>query len=216
MQRCRRERAETVCKDRAAMKAAGAFPESLVRLGTASQENDPERRQMNARRRAPVMIATIATGVGLSVGAFQLGQRIELTRIQATFERTAGERIAAVEARLLATIGSLRALSSFFEATGEVSPDQFRKFVSPLLNAYAGVQAFEWVPLVSADHIANRRVPSLSATESISTPHSPSRSISARCGKRWSRRANCNWLRYSLGPEWQAKDKAAPDCRWRF
>lgn len=99
------------------------------------------------------MIATIATGVGLSVGAFQLGQRIELTRIQATFERTAGERIAAVEARLLATIGSLRALSSFFEATGEVSPDQFRKFVSPLLNAYAGVQAFEWVPLVSADHI---------------------------------------------------------------
>lgn len=107
----------------------------------------------NARARPRLRLAVIVVlvlGAVASLLAYHLGLGFERTRIQATFERTAGDRIAAVQSRISSTIGSLRALASLFEATGEVDAGQFRRFVSPLLLAYPGVQAYEWVPLVSA------------------------------------------------------------------
>ena len=97
------------------------------------------------------MATVVLLGVIASLLAFRLGLQMEAERIQASFERTAGERVAAVEARLLSTVGSLRSLASFFETTGDVPAEKFRSFVSPLLSAYAGVQAMEWVPLVTAE-----------------------------------------------------------------
>ncbi len=113
-------------------------------------DNSPAPRWGKSSLRAPMMVAIVVAGFVCSVGAYLLGQKAEETRIQASLEHAAGERIAAVETRLLATIGSLRALASLFEAAGEVSPDQFRRFVSPLLTANAGIQAFEWAPQVEA------------------------------------------------------------------
>ncbi len=120
-----------------------------------SQEGDPrhgvKRRRINTARRRPMMFAVVAAGLVLSLLAFRVGQQAETTRIQASFERTASERVAAVEARLLATVGTLHSLASFFETTGDVAPEKFTSFVTPLLSATAGVQAYEWVPLVTSD-----------------------------------------------------------------
>ena len=113
-----------------------------------------EKRRIDVKSRAPMMIATLVVGLVLSLLAFRYGRQAEETRIQASFERAASERIVAVEARLLSTIGSLHSLASFFETEGEVSPEKFRRFVSPLLSAYAGVQAFEWAPFVTGDQRA--------------------------------------------------------------
>lgn len=96
------------------------------------------------------VLLVLVLGAAASLLAYYVGLGYERTRTQASFERTAGERIATVQAKISSTIGSLRALASFFEATGDVGPDQFRRFVSPLLSAFPGVQAYEWVPLVPA------------------------------------------------------------------
>jgi len=109
------------------------------------------RRGINTSRRRPVMFGVVAAGLVLSLLAFRVGQRVETTRIQASFERAAGERVATVEARLLATVGTLHSLASFFETLGDVAPEKFTSFVKPLLAATAGVQAYEWVPLVTSD-----------------------------------------------------------------
>ncbi len=106
------------------------------------------RRRFNTKLRGPVMLGVIVLGVVLSFAAFRGGQQIERNRIQASFERTSGERISALQARLMTTVGSLYSLASFIATSGDVTKAQFSQFVTPLLSAYPGVQAFEWVPLV--------------------------------------------------------------------
>ncbi len=105
-------------------------------------------------RRAPALIAVVLLGLVSGLFAYRTGESAENARIQAAFERVAGERIAAVEARLLATIGSLHSLASFFNAINEPTAEKFQRFVRPLLDAYPGVQAFEWVPAVEAKNRA--------------------------------------------------------------
>ncbi len=123
--------------------------------GEGEAKSEPQSGRIDRKRRGAVLLAVVAAGLVLSAVAFRVGREAETTRIQASFERTAGERVATVEARLLATVGSLRSLASFFETTGDVAPEKFTSFVTPLLSATAGVQAYEWVPLVSADERAH-------------------------------------------------------------
>ena len=116
-----------------------------------------EKRAPRTRPRIAVILVFLA-GALASVVAYRVGLSFEDARIQASFERNAGERIAGVQSRISSTTGSLRALASFFEASGVVEPEQFGRFVSPLLSAYPGVQAYEWVPLVAgADRAAFER-----------------------------------------------------------
>ena len=53
------------------------------------------------------MLAVVLLGAALSVAAFLFGQQVERNRVQASFERMAGERISRLEARLMMTVGSL-------------------------------------------------------------------------------------------------------------
>ncbi|MBB4196549.1 signal transduction histidine kinase/HPt (histidine-containing phosphotransfer) domain-containing protein/ActR/RegA family two-component response regulator [Rhodoblastus sphagnicola] len=99
-------------------------------------------------RRALGMFVVILVGLVAAVFAYRLGEDAQTSRIQASFERIAGERIAAVEAGLLTTIGSLRPLASFLNAAREPGPEEFQRFVAPLLASSPGIQAFEWVPVV--------------------------------------------------------------------
>ena len=116
-----------------------------VRKRAASADG---KRRINTRLRGPIMFGVVLFGIGLSFAGFREGQLAERSRVQASFERAAGERISALEARLVTTVGSLYSLASFIATAGDVSKAQFSKFVTPLLSAYPGVQAFEWAPLV--------------------------------------------------------------------
>ncbi len=100
----------------------------------------------NCRALAILVVAVI--GLAAAVIGYRIGEQAETSRIQASFERIAGQRIAAVEAGLLTTIGSLAPLASFFTAAQNPTAEKFHRFVTPLLASWPGVQAFEWVPVV--------------------------------------------------------------------
>ena len=104
--------------------------------------------RFDPKRRAPVMILVILLGLIASVFPYRLGEQSENNRVQASFERVAGERIAAVEAGLLTTIGSLQPLASFFATQQEPTAEKFHRFVTPLLSSFPGLQAFNWAPVV--------------------------------------------------------------------
>jgi len=87
-------------------------------------------------------------GMVAAVLAHRIGEQAEAGRIQASFERIAGERIAGMEAGLLTTIGSLQPLASFFVSLNEPTAEKFRRFVTPLLASHPEVQGFGWNPAV--------------------------------------------------------------------
>ncbi|OCX29169.1 MULTISPECIES: CHASE domain-containing protein [Bradyrhizobium] len=105
-------------------------------------------RTVVSRRPRIQVLVILVVGFGASLLAYNVGVNFDNARARASFERAAGDRIAAVHSSISSTIGSLRALASFFEATGDVTDEQFRRFVSPLLAVHPGVQAYEWVPRV--------------------------------------------------------------------
>jgi len=98
--------------------------------------------------RALALFVVILVGLVSSAFVYRVGEQAETSRIQASFERIAGERIAAVEAGLLTTIGTLLPLASFFVSLNEPTAEKFRRFVTPLLAAHPEVQGFGWNPVV--------------------------------------------------------------------
>lgn len=104
-------------------------------------------RLVDPKRRAPAMIVVILLGLIAAVFVYRLGDQAESNRVQASFERIAGERIAAVESGLLTTVSSLQPLASFI-ALENPTADEYHRFVAPLLASQPGVQAFNWAPVV--------------------------------------------------------------------
>jgi signal transduction histidine kinase/HPt (histidine-containing phosphotransfer) domain-containing protein/ActR/RegA family two-component response regulator len=94
------------------------------------------------------MIVVILLGLVAAVFVYRVGEQSENNRVQVSFERVAGERIAAVEAGLLTTISSLQPLASFFTTQQDPTAEKFHRFVTPLLSSFPGLQAFNWAPLV--------------------------------------------------------------------
>ena len=113
-------------------------------------DNAPCSARNNSRsvqKRALAIFVVVFVGMVTAVFAYRLREQ-QTGRIQASFERIAGERIAAAEAGLLTTIGSLQSLASFYVSLNEPTAEKFHRFITPLLASYPGVQAFEWVPVV--------------------------------------------------------------------
>jgi len=103
-------------------------------------------------RRGLAIFAVVLIGLVAAVFAYRVGDQAETNRVQATFERVAGERITAFETGLLTTVGSVQSIASFFTAVHDPTREKFQKFTAPLLASGAGVHAFEWVQVVeSAD-----------------------------------------------------------------
>ncbi len=106
------------------------------------------RPELDQSRRPLAIFVVIFLGIVAAVFAYGLGEKAETSRIQASFERIAGERIAGVEAGLLTTIGSLQPLAAFFVSLNEPTAEKFRRFVTPLLASHPEVQGFGWAPVV--------------------------------------------------------------------
>ena len=93
----------------------------------------------------------VLAGFGLALFGLHFAIEIENASATAALQREAAERLDAVENRLQGTLNVLRAVKAFFDVTGDVSADQFRGFVSPLLANEASIKAVEWVPDVRDD-----------------------------------------------------------------
>lgn len=123
---------------------------SASRPLAASMPNDAILRPALDQPRRPLAIfVVIFLGVVAAVVAYGLGEQADNNRIQASFERIAGERIAGVEAGLLTTIASLQPLAAFFVSLNEPNAEKFRRFATPLLASHPEVQGFGWTPAVA-------------------------------------------------------------------
>src|SRR5215510_2775497 len=102
----------------------------------------PER---HSRIWVPVLVGVL--GLALTFTAWWLLVRRENELLTARFQLQSEERFRAIEAKLTETLGTVYVPQAFYEAAENIQADEFRAFVLPLSNRYAGVRAFLWAPL---------------------------------------------------------------------
>lgn len=89
-------------------------------------------------------------GVLASVIAFRLVDGIELERAELAFQRTATDRVTAVENRIVSELTIVRSIVALFESAPSVSRDQFSTFVRTAVGDSRVTQALEWIPRLPA------------------------------------------------------------------
>jgi len=97
-------------------------------------------------RGTDVLIASVFAALSLGLGAYLFARSQAATHL--AFTKRAQLLQAAVTDRLLLPQEDLTALSSFLEASGEMTRRQFRQLAGPMLTRHKLVYAFEWLPLV--------------------------------------------------------------------
>jgi serine/threonine-protein kinase len=97
-------------------------------------------------RGTDVLVASVFGALSLGLGAYLFARAHAATHL--AFTKRAQLLQAAVTDRLLLPQEDLTALSSFLEASGEVTRRQFRLLTGPMLTRHQLVYAFEWLPLV--------------------------------------------------------------------
>jgi serine/threonine-protein kinase len=88
----------------------------------------------------------VFAALSLGLGAYLFARAHAATHL--AFSKRAQLLQAAVTDRLLLPQEDLTALSSFLEASGEMTRRQFRLLAGPMLTRHQLVYAFEWLPLV--------------------------------------------------------------------
>lgn len=101
------------------------------------------------RRYAPALV-TFTLGLAVSIVAFLALSERHRDRQQLAFEKRVTEIVGALEVGLEVPVEVLRSVPALFEASEEVSRQEFRAFTAGALERYPGIYALEWLPLVSA------------------------------------------------------------------
>ncbi len=110
--------------------------------------DQPSRQPSSAARRT-VILAVVVAGVALSVLAFRDSRERERERAEAEFIRRTGVRHALTREVLSRYEDAMLSLASQFSYR-ELSPEEFRGVARQLESRNAGMQALEWVPLVTS------------------------------------------------------------------
>jgi CHASE1-domain containing sensor protein len=97
-------------------------------------------------RRTDVFLAGVLGLLSLGLGAYLYTRAQAAARV--TFAERAQRLHAAIAERLTQPYEDLLALSSFLEASGGLSRQQFRLLANPMLQRHRTVYAFEWLPVV--------------------------------------------------------------------
>ena len=99
----------------------------------------------------------------------------ERQRVQIAFQAAASDRILVLQREFVHTLGVVRDIGSFIDASPWTGRREFRKFVGPALKRFGSIEALEWVPRVSGDQRAafeeeaRRSFPKFQITERDST-----------------------------------------------
>lgn len=110
------------------------------------------------KRRYVFVSLLAAAGIAFPVLAFIVVLGFERDRHQQEFGSRSAGRIAVLQSEINSHIGILHSLDSFYSASESVSRQQFREFVKNELASHStthGVQALEWIPLVTRDERAS-------------------------------------------------------------
>ena len=95
---------------------------------------------------ASVLIFVLCAALSLGLFALLRGRARE--REQVEFERRAGESAGTLRSQLERPLEVLDSVCSLFDASAEVSRDEFARFTRPALARHPGIRALEWIPLV--------------------------------------------------------------------
>ncbi|MGA2372049.1 MAG: EAL domain-containing protein [Candidatus Korobacteraceae bacterium] len=94
-------------------------------------------------------LVVLISGFISTVFAFLVVRRQEHLVAEQWFIGEAVGAVGAVSEGLDQSVQLVRSLDAHFNATDRVTADGFRAFTQPLLSHYPGVQALEWIPLVT-------------------------------------------------------------------
>jgi len=111
---------------------------------------DKRRSKAWAPREIMVLALVAMAGGTLSLGAFITVRGMEEDRMRTTFQERATERCLLLQNRINHYLAELKALQRLFDASADVSRENFRNFVTPVLDEHPDILAFEWVPRVFA------------------------------------------------------------------
>lgn len=114
----------------------------------APSEN-PAHQEPRPRFRFWTLVLVIALGIGASIVASVLTRAHDAKLAQARFERNAVNIAASFAKDLDRYTDSLYALRSFFDASEQVTRDDFRIFGEGVIKGMGGIQALEWAPRVT-------------------------------------------------------------------
>ncbi|WP_414663895.1 CHASE domain-containing protein [Horticoccus sp. 23ND18S-11] len=102
-----------------------------------------------------VVVAVLALGVAVSVAAYVLGRREERSQAVAEFLHRAELRHSLTREVLGRYADALFGLSALFTIEAGVTREEFARAADRLEGRIAGVQAFEWVPVVKQEQRAD-------------------------------------------------------------
>jgi len=106
------------------------------------------RGRMRARLPSLAAVLTLLAGLGITAFLFIDTRKTEQERARAEFAQRAETRAAAVIRSFNETIELVRAANALFVTVGDVSAEQFRAFVTPLLATHPSIQAVVFERLV--------------------------------------------------------------------
>lgn len=95
-----------------------------------------------------VLMAILGTLTTLLL--FTYVSAVEQRHAQEAFSDAARDRLWALRRETAYALSSVKHVGSFFDASREVTRQQFREFVGPMLTRYPGTQALLWVPRVTS------------------------------------------------------------------
>lgn len=135
---------------RAGQRRLAALREGLAgRLADSARTYGPqisaELRVLARSSHVPILLLG-ALGISITLVIGWRVTALERERAQSTFAEAARDRVLVVERALLYTLGVIRDLGSFFDASPQVSRRQFREFVSPAIKHNPGIVSLEWAP----------------------------------------------------------------------
>jgi serine/threonine-protein kinase len=112
-----------------------------------------------------LVVFAVGVAVTLLAASFEHVRNRERTR--AEFERRANRIAADLRTRLELPVESLQSVAAFFDASEDVSRDEFGRFVRSALARYPGIRALEWIPVVPSNeraaYVARARADGISA-----------------------------------------------------
>lgn len=106
-----------------------------------------------ARRRAVALVLVIGVLVSLTISFVLYHWEADETdaavqRLRSQFQLDAQERVGAIRRELDTHLQALRSLGALYQASEQVTREEFRVFASKLREAIPSIQALEWIPRV--------------------------------------------------------------------
>ena len=96
-----------------------------------------------------ILVVLLLGGVALSLVGFFITRDVNRRQVEAQFNAAARERVESVIHGFERGFEDVTLLRNFFDATDDVSNQDFDAFVDPILTRHPYIQAFQWLPEVT-------------------------------------------------------------------